>query len=92
MKENMKEVTCVKCGATMRCGYLVEKDPFEIIPARLGFYWIPMLGGFKVFKTVALIAYACPECGYIEQYVRHIEQDREKILLAPIICNRGKNS
>jgi Zn ribbon nucleic-acid-binding protein len=83
MKGNVKEVACVKCGATMRCGYLVEKEPFEIIPAGLGFYWISMRGGFDTLKTVALIAYACPECGFIEQYVRRIEKDREKILKAP---------
>ena len=83
MEEKLKEVTCVKSGATMRCGYLVEKDHFEIIPAGLGLYWIPIQGGFEAFKTVALTAYACPECGYVEQHVRCIEKDREKILRAP---------
>jgi predicted nucleic-acid-binding Zn-ribbon protein len=79
MKENAKEITCVKCGTTMKRGYLVERDPSEIIPAGLGFYWIPMRGVLGVFKTVALIAYACPECGYIEQYIKNIEQDRERL-------------
>ncbi len=87
MEDNAKEVTCVKCGATMRCGYLVEKGPFEIVPAGLGFYWISMRGGFDALKTVALMAYACPECGFVEQYVRRIEKDRELILKAPKTCN-----
>ncbi len=33
----------------------------------------------SVFRTVALIAYACPECGYVEQYIKNLEQDREKL-------------
>ena len=79
MEKNSKEITCVKCGTTMKRGYLVERDPSEIIPAGLGFYWIPMRGVLGVFKTVALIAYACPECGYVEQYIKNIEQDRERL-------------
>ena len=63
----------------MKCGYLVERDPSEIIPAGLGFYWISMRGGLGVFRTVALIAYACPECGYVEQYIKNIKQDRDKL-------------
>jgi len=88
MEENARDVTCVKCGATMRCGYLVEKDsPFDILPSGLGFYWISAAGGFAPLKTVALIAYACPECGFIEQYVRRIEKDRKVILKASKTCN-----
>ena len=79
MKEKSKVITCVKCGTTMKRGYLVEKDPFDIIPAGMGFYWIPMQKVLGVFKTVALIAYACPECGYVEQYIKNLEQDREKL-------------
>ena len=92
MKENVKEITCVKFGASMSSGYLVEQDPDEFIHAGMGLYWIPMRRWFDAFKTVALIAYACPECGYVEQYVRRIEQDREKILLVPISPDRGENS
>lgn len=88
MTENVK-VTCAKCGATMRCGYLVERDPSEIVPAGLGFYWIPTRGALNVFKTVALKAFACPECGYVEQYVKNIEKDREKILLGPVDATSG---
>ena len=83
MTENVK-VTCAKCGANMRCGYLVERDPSEIVPAGLGFYWVPSRGALNVFKTVALKAFACPECGYVEQYVKNIEKDREKILLGHV--------
>ena len=79
MKEKSKGISCVKCGTTMKCGYLVERDPSEIIPAGLGFYWISMRGGLGVFRTVALIAYACPECGYVEQYIKNIKQDRDKL-------------
>ncbi len=79
MKEKSKEITCVKRGTTMKRGYLVEQDPSEFIPAGMGFYWIPMRRWFDAFKTVALIAYACPECGYVEQYIKDLEQDREKL-------------
>lgn len=77
-------IACAKCGAAMRCGYLVERDPFEIVPAGLGFHWVPSRGALSVFKTVALKAFACPECGYVEQYVKDVEKDREKILLGPV--------
>ena len=83
------KVTCVKCGAIMRGGYLVERDTSEIVPAGLGFYWIPTRGVLNVFKAVALKAFACPECGYVEQYVKDIEKDREKILLGPVDASSG---
>jgi predicted nucleic-acid-binding Zn-ribbon protein len=79
MKEKSKEITCDKCGTTMKRGYLVEQDPDEFIPAGMGFYWIPMRRWFDAFKTVALIAYACPECGYVEQYIKNLDQDRGKL-------------
>ena len=63
MKEKFKEITCVKCGTTMKRGYLVEQDPDEFIPAGMGFYWIPMRRFFDAFKTVALIAYAARASG-----------------------------
>ena len=75
------EVTCVKCGASMRCGTIVEQDPMELVAMGLGLYWRPSRGGKHVFKTVELVAYACPECGYIEQHVRNLKKDRDTILL-----------
>ena len=42
MKEKSKEITCVKCGTSMKRGYLVERDYTDIIPSGMGFYWIPM--------------------------------------------------
>ena len=79
--EEENSVTCVKCGASMRSGTIVERDPDELIVAGLGLYWRPARRGKNVFKTVELIAYACPECGYVEQYVRDLEKDKDKILL-----------
>ena len=77
MMEKVREVTCVKCGAVMRYGFLVG--------AQFGFNWRPTESGLKALKNVPLMAYACPECGYIEHYVRNIQQDREKILLADTV-------
>jgi predicted nucleic-acid-binding Zn-ribbon protein len=79
MKEKSKEITCVKCGTTMRSGFIVEKDMNELRAVGVGLYWKPVKFGPKALKTVALIAYACPECGYIEQYIKNLEQDREKL-------------
>ena len=79
MEEKSKEITCVKCGTTMRSGFIVEKDIGDIIPGGEGLYWKPVMYGPKVLKNVALIAYACPECGYVEQYIKNLEQDREKL-------------
>ena len=79
MEEKSKEITCVKCGTTMKSGFIVEKDILDVIPAGEGLYWKPVKFGPKVLKNVALIAYVCPECGYVEQYIKNLEQDREKL-------------
>ncbi len=79
MREKSKEIACVKCGATMRSGFIVEKDIGDLMAVGVGLYWKPVKFGAKALKTVALIAYACPECGYVEQYIKNIEQDRERL-------------
>ena len=79
MKEKSKDISCVKCGTSMRSGFIVEQDSMDFIPTGVGLYWKPVKFGPKVLKTVALIAYACPECGYVEQYIENLEQDREKL-------------
>ena len=78
-------VECVKCGATMRCGYIAEHDANEIVPMSSGNAWKPSKLG-KVFKTAELVAYACPECGYIKLRIKDITKYRDKILLAPSTC------
>ncbi len=84
----MSEKNCVKCGAMMRCGYLAEQDPGEIVPISLRNAWKPARLGRNAFKLVETVAYACPECGYIEQYVKNVEAGRENILLAPTSCGK----
>ena len=34
-------------------------------------------------ERIAIRAYACPQCGYIEHYIRRLEKDRKTILSAP---------
>jgi len=74
---------CPKCGGAMRSGFLVERDsPTQTSTYGEGVYWSPEEYGF-IGRRVALKAYACPDCGYVEQYVRFLEDDRDKILRAP---------
>ena len=69
---------------------MVERDsPLSILTLGQGIYWSPAEEGV-IGKRVAVKAYACPECGYIEQYVRRLEQDRETILRAPTACPKVK--
>jgi len=48
MKEKSKEITCVKCGTTMRSGFIVEKDMNELRAVGVGLYWKPVKFGPKV--------------------------------------------
>lgn len=75
------EKKCPKCDTIMRRGFLVESNnPLQITTIGEGIYWSQYEGGLS---RVALRAYACPECGYIEQYVRRLELGKEAILKAP---------
>jgi len=78
-----QEVACSKCGATMRVGFLVERNtPFSLDTIGEGVYWTPSEAGL-LGDRVALRSYACPECGYVEQYVRRLHIDKRIILSAP---------
>jgi len=78
-----KEKICPKCGAVMRAGFVVERDsPAVLWTLGEGIYWTPGEAGM-IGERVALKAYACPQCGYIEHYVRRLQKDREIILSAP---------
>jgi len=77
------EKPCPKCGTVMRCGFIVERNsPLHFWTIGEGIYWSPDEEGV-IGSRVAVKAYACPECGYIEHYVRRLEKDREIILRAP---------
>ena len=66
-----------------KSGFLVERDsPTQTSTYGEGVYWSPEEYGF-IGRRVALKAYACPDCGYIEQYVRFLEDDKDKVLRAP---------
>lgn len=77
------EKSCPKCGTVMRCGFMVERDsPLHIWTIGEGIYWSPGEEGV-IGSRVGVKAYACPECGYIEHYVRRLEKDKSTILRAP---------
>jgi len=78
-----EEKNCPKCGAVMRAGFIVERDsPLSLWTYGSGIYWAPGEAGV-MGERVAVKAYACPQCGCIEQYVRYLEKDRNMILSAP---------
>lgn len=77
------EHTCPKCHAVMRMGFTMERDsPLQIITLGTGLYWSPGEGGL-IGTRVALKAYICPECGFLEQYSRYLGIDKDTILSAP---------
>ena len=74
---------CPKCGSAMHAGFIVEREsPLSLYTYGSGVYWTPDEGG-PIGGRVALKAYACPQCGYIEHYVRYLDKDREIVLRAP---------
>lgn len=82
-EDESKEMPCPKCDTIMRLGYTMERDsPIQIITLGTGLYWSPGEGGI-IGTRVALKAYLCPECGYLEQYARRLQRDKETILSAP---------
>jgi predicted RNA-binding Zn-ribbon protein involved in translation (DUF1610 family) len=87
---NSEEKSCPKCGMVMRCGFMVERDsPLAIWTLGQGIYWSPGEEGV-IGERVAVRAYACPHCGYIEHYVRRLEQDGEIIQKAPTTYPKDK--
>ena len=77
-------LACQKCGTSMRVGFIVERNtPLHILTLGEGLYWSPGEAGV-IGSRIGLVAYACPNCGYIEHYVRRLEKDRNKILSAPV--------
>jgi len=78
-----EEKACPKCGTIMRSGFMVERDsPLSLWTIGQGIYWTPGEGGL-MGERIAIRAYACPQCGYIEHYIRRLEKDRKTILSAP---------
>jgi len=65
----------------MSRGFLVDNISTLASIMNLGesIRWTPDEEGILIGKRVATIAYACPKCGYIEQYVRNLEKNREII-------------
>jgi hypothetical protein len=67
----------------MRAGYIVEKEsPLTLWTYGSGIYWTPGEGGV-IGERVAVKAFACPQCGYIEYYIRNLEKDKAIISSAP---------
>ena len=84
-----KEKSCPKCGIVMRAGFMVERDsPLSLYTYGAGIYWTPGEAGLAG-ERVGVKAYACPDCGYIEQYVRRLEKDRVIIMSAPKTHEEG---
>ena len=67
---NEEEVICVKCGGSMKEGVLNVRDPRGILVTGLRLYWKPE----QRAKDAELAAYVCPQCGYVEQYVKDLEK------------------
>ena len=77
------EINCPKCNTLMRRGFMVERNtPLQVATIGEGIYWSPDEKGW-IMKRLAVKAYACPECGYIEHYIRRLDVDRFTILKAP---------
>ena len=77
------ERNCPRCGTVMRVGFIVEKDsPLSLWTIGSGIYWTPGEAGM-IGERVGVKAYACPQCGYIEHYVRYLDRDKKTILGAP---------
>jgi hypothetical protein len=67
----------------MHAGYIVERDsPMSLWTYGQGVYWTPDEGG-TMGSRIALKADACPNCGYVEHYIRYIEKDRGAVERAP---------
>jgi hypothetical protein len=63
----------------MRAGYVVEREsPMSLWTYGSGIYWTPDEGG-TIGNRIAMKAYACPQCGYIEHYIRYLEKDRSAV-------------
>ncbi len=78
-----REKSCPRCGAIMHAGFMVERDsPLSIWTYGSGVYWTPGEAGM-MGERVGIKAYACPQCGYIEQYIRYLERDKNTVLSAP---------
>jgi hypothetical protein len=69
-------------GEYVPAGFVVEKDsPLSLFTAGSGIYWTPGEAGV-MGDRVGIKAYACPECGYIEHYVRNLKRDKNTVLSA----------
>ncbi|MDP2899410.1 MAG: PF20097 family protein [Candidatus Bathyarchaeota archaeon] len=77
-----KEQRCPKCGATMRRGYLSETSPIRIAEVMERVYWSSDEAG-PMGARATTRAYACPDCGYIELFIRRIDKNREIVMKAP---------
>jgi hypothetical protein len=79
-----EEAECPKCGGLMREGFLVERDsPLSLLTLGEGIYWTPNEEGM-IGERISLRSFACPDCGFVEIYIRRLESDRESIMKAPV--------
>ena len=66
------EKNCPKCSTTMLNGFLVERNsPLQGLTLGEGIYWSHDETGV-IGSRIGLVAYACPECGYVETYLRRM--------------------
>ncbi len=74
---------CPKCSTIMRAGFIIEREsPLSLWTYGSGVYWTPDEGG-TIGNRIAVKAYACPQCGYIEHYIRYLEKDKATVERAP---------
>jgi predicted RNA-binding Zn-ribbon protein involved in translation (DUF1610 family) len=82
-QKSFDEINCPKCGTIMRAGFIVEREsPLSFWTYGSGIYWTPGEAGV-IGDRVAVKAYACPQCGYIEHYIRYLDKDKNTLLGAP---------
>ena len=75
-----QSVNCPKCEEPMRRGFLVERNsPLQIVTLGEGLFWAPGEGGLMGDRA-GLVSYACPNCGFVEVYIRRLSKDKQIIL------------
>ena len=88
-KDIERTVICPKCETEMLKGFLVEKNsPINLMTLGEGIYWSPGEAGV-IGERIALCSYACPECGYTEQYFKkekkiHLPEKPEPLPEGPV--------
>ena len=73
------EKICPKCSTSMLPGFLVERNsPLQGLTLGEGVYWSHDETGV-IGSRIALVAYACQECGLVESYIRRMSAIKKMV-------------